>query len=120
VCGTRGWRKAESLAKWKGLPDAEGGGGGKQRSERFRALPLEKAHATFLGVTRAKRTGELLAAALSGNLLRLEALIAAGVDVDAVNEVCRTAYGTAVKEKCTFFATPIRFTRISSSCKMRF
>eukprot|EP00873_Tetraselmis_striata_P004306 jgi/Tetstr1/424570/TSEL_015095.t1 len=95
-------RCAASRAAWLALPedskedgeDGEGEEGGKSRrprGERFRPLPLPQAAATFLGTTRAKRSAELLAAGGAGNLPRLRALLEAGVDVDAVNEVRRAS-----------------------------
>ena len=71
-----------SLALWRRLPSEADEGPvdpetqkqkkkeAEARRERFQALPLAAAAATFLGFTREKRTAELHAAAITGNVRR--------------------------------------------------
>ena len=67
------WRKLPSEAD-EGPADPETQKQKKKeadaRREKFQALPLAAASATFLGLTREKRTAELHAAAITGNVRR--------------------------------------------------
>ncbi|MDP2439654.1 MAG: 2OG-Fe(II) oxygenase [archaeon] len=66
------------------------------RKPRLEALPLHLTAALFAGTFQAARSTELLKAAVNGGLLRLRALVAAGVELDHRNEYGQTALMLAV------------------------
>ena len=92
--------RAASLERWLHLPTEEGaassvnekkGRAASKAREKFTALSLSASAASFLGATQEKRTAELLAAAVAGNVRRLKALVDAGVNLGAVNEYGQSA-----------------------------
>ena len=84
--------RQRSLERWLQLPvELASDCALETRKPRFCALPRARLAALFCGSIRAQRVAELEKAALAGNALRIQALIAAGVDIDARNEYGQSA-----------------------------
>ena len=81
-------RKADALARWKLLPSDDPSVTDDEEEQepeerRLQALPPAEAMLKVVGTTRAKRSEALLAAAGSGDVLRLRAAIVGGCDIEA-------------------------------------
>ena len=78
-------RRDESLEKFLKLPEKWSVNKAIKNEYQQHIKTLSIDHPLCLGVTRKQRTSELIHAAEIGNVTRLEVLLLAGVDVDAVD-----------------------------------
>jgi hypothetical protein len=88
--------KIESNERWLGLPfDISHTPPSKQsmgnRPKTFEGKPESEVARLFVGGTKSQRLQKFYDAAIDGNVERIRALIEAGVDVDATNEMGMTA-----------------------------
>jgi ankyrin repeat protein len=84
-------RREESYRKWSELPVCKEDIDRKQKKEIFRALDRVSAAGAGPGRTRPQRMEQFLKAVEEDDVLRVEALIGLGVDVDGSNECGESA-----------------------------
>ncbi|CAJ1444612.1 unnamed protein product, partial [Effrenium voratum] len=86
-------RREATLERFKALPTepVETDTKDAKSRPRFQAQHPRSAAAAKLGDTKQERTTELLKVGVSGDVVRLTALLEAGVDLDATNEYGQTA-----------------------------
>jgi hypothetical protein len=82
----------ESRQKWASLPDKFIPTAVAHKTKNvFTAMPMRAISRLYLGESKTGRTENLFKAVLDGNLIRVKALICAGVDIDVMNDYGQTS-----------------------------